>query len=336
MIKGKQQKGAAFVLTAILLPVMLAFTGIAVDIGRLYMEKGRLQHLADAAVLSALAEIKKSANYVEGTGKLSTNIPIGALSANTIAKAYLQDIQASADEGADLYLVRNSGEEVFRIGANGVESVVYTLKNSDSNSNIYTYYYEIIVGKEYPLFFARILRPNDMLVRAGAVCRFDIREEKETISYSEALQRWGDISTVSKAALLTISSATRLDIDREALGNLANYFLGKNASQVKAVLGSSSASNALLGHYQEGAAASVYTKNTVEANNLFSLLQGHDPGTDTFDSTQRYLFSDYAVKNKDGFKLWLTYTNGTVTKAQVRINPNDAANGSAPLDVTVP
>lgn len=92
----------------------------------------------------------------------------------------------------------------------------------------------------------------------------------------------------------------------------------------------------LVDNYQEGAAASVYTKNTVEANNIFSLLQGHDPGTDTFDSTQRYLFSDYAVKNKDGFKLWLTYTNGTVTKAQVRINPNNAANGSAPLDVTVP
>ncbi len=197
MIKGKQQKGAAFVLTAILLPVMLAFTGIAVDIGCLYMEKGRLQHLADAAVLSALAEIKKSANYVEGTGKLSTNIPIGALSANTIAKAYLQDIQASADEGADLYLVRNSGEGVFRIGANGVESVVYTLKNSDSNSNIYTYYYEIIVGKEYPLFFARILRPNDMLVRAGAVCRFDISGKKRKPSVIQKHYKGGAISAQS-------------------------------------------------------------------------------------------------------------------------------------------
>ena len=60
MIIFKKQKGAVTVMAAVMLPVVLAFTGIAVDIGRLYVEKAKLQNLADAAATSALVEMKKT------------------------------------------------------------------------------------------------------------------------------------------------------------------------------------------------------------------------------------------------------------------------------------
>jgi hypothetical protein len=46
------ERGATAVLVAILLVVLLGFTGLAVDVGRLYAEKAQLQSAADAVALS--------------------------------------------------------------------------------------------------------------------------------------------------------------------------------------------------------------------------------------------------------------------------------------------
>lgn len=55
-LKGQQalreERGAIFVLTALLLPLLLGFTGFAYDVGNLYMYKARLQNAADAAALA--------------------------------------------------------------------------------------------------------------------------------------------------------------------------------------------------------------------------------------------------------------------------------------------
>jgi len=40
----KQERGAIFVLTALLLPLMFGFLGFAYDVGNLYMHKARLQN----------------------------------------------------------------------------------------------------------------------------------------------------------------------------------------------------------------------------------------------------------------------------------------------------
>ena len=48
----KQERGAIFVLTALLLPVVLGCMGFAYDFGNLYMHKARLQNAADAAALT--------------------------------------------------------------------------------------------------------------------------------------------------------------------------------------------------------------------------------------------------------------------------------------------
>ena len=48
----KKERGAIFVLTALLLPIMFGCLGIAYDVGTVYMHKARLQNVADAAALA--------------------------------------------------------------------------------------------------------------------------------------------------------------------------------------------------------------------------------------------------------------------------------------------
>lgn len=339
--KLRKQKGATLIMTAILLPVLFAFTGIAVDLGRLYMEKGRMQHLADAAVLSALAEFKQSENYVAGTGSLTSNLPLAATSDGT-----MDSIKVEADTAADEYLVKNSGEVDFRIGNDRVRTTVYRLITGEYNSTdtsttpptpttitTYTYYYEMVLSKYYPLYFSRVVYPHDVEVRAGAVCKVDINEVREKIDYKRARELWGKIAEVSKGTLLATDSATRLDADIEALTRMANFFLNKQQSDLNAWIGQDTADNLLLGHYQEFSEGSTYTEPKMDANNFVRLLTGDENAT--FDSTQRYFFSDYAVQNKDGLKLYLNIKNGVVTGVRVAINPNSAAQGSGPLSVKV-
>ncbi|MBQ7515763.1 MAG: pilus assembly protein [Schwartzia sp.] len=51
-----RQRGSVIVLTALLLPLMLGFCGMAVDLGNLYIHKSRLQNTADAAALAGAAK----------------------------------------------------------------------------------------------------------------------------------------------------------------------------------------------------------------------------------------------------------------------------------------
>ena len=49
----RYQNGSILVLSALLLPILLIIAGAAVDLGRIYLEKGRLQDAADDAVIVA-------------------------------------------------------------------------------------------------------------------------------------------------------------------------------------------------------------------------------------------------------------------------------------------
>lgn len=365
----KKQKGAVTIMAAVMLPVVLAFTGIAVDIGRLYVEKAKLQNLADAAATSALVEMRKTEivkigktkKYKEGSGTLTTNIPIGAISDNSDV---VETIKNSVNAAAYDYLAKNGHLGTFNDSKSKVETVFYTTKTSDPVVNtedvkIYNqrYYYEVILSKEYPVFFARVIHPKDVKVRAGAVCMIDIEEIIEKMTYAKALEKWGKLSWNE---LRDIPPSERLDMDIVALTNIVKNIIGKDLNYIKEQLGLSSASNALLGHYLEGldatgAVKTSYTPNKdnkIEGDKIMSWMQGDYTSDQAFEgeaTQQRYLFSDYAIgldKNgqlrsdpKAGIKLWFTPTTDPntgkqiITYARVSINPADSNNGSAPLSV---
>lgn len=63
----KQERGAIFVLTALLLPVLFGFMGIAYDVGNLYIHKARLQNVTDAAALAGGGLFKNPPEKAEPT-----------------------------------------------------------------------------------------------------------------------------------------------------------------------------------------------------------------------------------------------------------------------------
>lgn len=65
-LKMNGQKGAAIVLTAFLLPLIIGITGLAVDVGNLYIHKSSLQNATDAAVLAG------GHAYADGNGNNTT------------------------------------------------------------------------------------------------------------------------------------------------------------------------------------------------------------------------------------------------------------------------
>lgn len=53
----KSQRGAVMVLFALLLPVLFGFMGLGIDVGLAYVEKGKVQDIADAAALAGAAHL---------------------------------------------------------------------------------------------------------------------------------------------------------------------------------------------------------------------------------------------------------------------------------------
>ena len=58
--REKKQNGAIVVMTALLMPVMIAFTGMAVDFGGYYMRKSQLQNASDASALAGAWQLGES------------------------------------------------------------------------------------------------------------------------------------------------------------------------------------------------------------------------------------------------------------------------------------
>ena len=66
----KKQKGAIILMFLVFLPMMLAFAGLAIDFGYIYVEKTKLQNAADAAALAGVPYLKSGekaiSEYVAG------------------------------------------------------------------------------------------------------------------------------------------------------------------------------------------------------------------------------------------------------------------------------
>lgn len=339
--KPKKEKGVILVVTAIMMPVLLAATGMAFDIGRLYAEKAKMQNMADAAVLAGVGELKSEKLFQKDSIRLMATIPIGALPCESSADQVLRE---KADTSADQYLLLNSGNPYFKLENDGAKSQIYTLRNSDVEDTSHTYYYEIIVEKTYPLTFGRIVYGKDITVRAGAVCRFKMIEEESIYNYQYAMDNW---SRLSKEELLKIDPLIRLKVDREAFIKLARVFLGKDATWLNQNIGTDKPGNQVLfGHYTEkevnGDLVTSYkpAQNTVPGKTadmkFMDWVQGNENGVGDFDTTKRYLFSDYAISHEDGFKLTIKTQNNQVTSVKVQVNPADGANGSGALEINVP
>ena len=118
------QQGAILVLTAFLLPFIIAFTGMAVDFGNLYVQHQRLQNAADAA---ALAGAKA---YAENNEKV--------------------DSHPKADERAKEYII---GQYHNLAADEDINTPQYKAK--EYNQQVY---YRVDLSKEVPLYFLSFIK----------------------------------------------------------------------------------------------------------------------------------------------------------------------------------
>ena len=267
MKKLLSKKGSITVLTALLLPIMLAFTGFAVDVGRLYVEKAKLQNLADAAALAGFTQLKldtSEANDFVLQGNLIPNMPIGAITDistrfktidenNKIVECKPLDL---ANNGANRYLSLNSGD-LYSTSSSSVQTRLYHTANSQVEDS---FYYEIIISADYPLYFAKIVYPEDsMQVRAGALVKFDrVEKEFDPATYIGFLRKYG---RYTRRQLVDLPSSwskyysygwnathfnpedmhdnadfpnyKRLEADKSALNNIADIFIGMSYDDLK-------------------------------------------------------------------------------------------------------
>ena len=151
----KQERGAVFVLTALLLPVLFGFLGLGYDVGNLYVHKARLQNTADAA---ALAGARGYVNEMKGT--TTGVIALPTESNETLAKKRSAKSKLVSD--ADSYIANNNplfqgklndakGKKFYAIGKE--------LTGSDSNKDqSFTEYFRVELKRiflhNYPSVFS--------------------------------------------------------------------------------------------------------------------------------------------------------------------------------------
>lgn len=174
----KQEKGAILAMTAVMIPIMFGFAGLAYDVGNLYMQKGRLQHIADSAAYAGSSVYyrdmidnsiptlsKPNADYVvnnEGTG------------VNQVSETHNLK-RREVDNVATEYINKNRP---------GLQSQILAIEGqvpikSDNASNTTTklsdgVLYRVRVSEDFPLYFLPIIPgvAKTQTVSADAVVAF--------------------------------------------------------------------------------------------------------------------------------------------------------------------
>lgn len=120
-----RQQGAILAFTALLLPMIIVGTGLAVDLGNIYVQYSRLQNAADAAVAAGAHEYQ-----IRGES------PESHKQADTKAAQYIQG------EYKNLEAKENVEKKYLA-----------ALKDS-------TIYYKVILTEEVPLYFLKFVQPT--------------------------------------------------------------------------------------------------------------------------------------------------------------------------------
>lgn len=149
----KQEKGAVFVLTAILLPMLFGFMGIAYDVGNLYSHKAKLQNTADAA---ALAGARAYVNELKRLNPQATTPPSDT--DKSAAEAYLKN-------GANQFITNNnpffnekaSSNSNLKNFAIGSETKSSRDEANKKTTDVLTEYFRVTLSEPVDLYFLTFL-----------------------------------------------------------------------------------------------------------------------------------------------------------------------------------
>ena len=146
-IKPNQRRGAVAVLVLVMFPVLLGFTALTIDVGRLYTTRAELQNTADAAALAASLD-------------LGGSDPRASIHrARSRAIQYISENRVWKKGGTSSHEI-TFGEAALLMNGSGIE---YTVGVSCANAVKVTVYYDLKYS------FASVLGFTSKRVGASAI-----------------------------------------------------------------------------------------------------------------------------------------------------------------------
>ena len=143
------QRGAVLVFMALMLPIVVFFSGMAIDFGRAYLHKSQLQNAADAAALAGVSAAARSSS-----AHLVDTIPSGFLSTGETDKLIV------AKDAANVILVKDVGTA----SANESNTKLrMTKEGNDPEVDADTYYYMVELTDEVKMVFAQLFLPQSLI-----------------------------------------------------------------------------------------------------------------------------------------------------------------------------
>lgn len=196
--KIKNEQGIFITMTAVMIPIIFGCAGLAYDVGNLYVNKGRLQNIADSAAYAG-AEVYRDI----ATGKLTGSVTVDNKDNDVSDTAYTPyDTSASAespsnfatsnhtsaDQEAWHYIKQNYKNRTISLNGPFALNGNISVATSEGASEINGVYYRVRLKDEIPLHFISLVPGigNSQEVVAESIVAFstDTGTAAQTISKS--------------------------------------------------------------------------------------------------------------------------------------------------------
>lgn len=140
----KSQRGAVIVLFALLLPVLFGFMGLGIDVGLAYVEKGKVQDIADAAALA-------------GAAKLSADGPNDMNAIKVAVKSYVEANGIALGENGMLFKEADKWDAKETLDKGQDALVAYGVVSVTNSEGVAVDRVRVRVTKRVPAFFVNVL-----------------------------------------------------------------------------------------------------------------------------------------------------------------------------------
>ena len=173
ILKNKQ-RGAIMVFFAILVPLFLGVIGLAVDAGFLYMQKAKLQDVADATALAGAGHLKDE-NREEQVEKAI----VAFAGANGYGKDKDEAVSSKFPELGD-----KVDDSNVTLEENAAWKIAYAIdtgmEDNDAKNGELRDHVRVVILKRVPTFFIRLLFPEQKEVVVKAVAAAEYVKGEET------------------------------------------------------------------------------------------------------------------------------------------------------------
>ena len=173
----RKEKGAIIAMTAVLLPLVLGFTGLAFDVGNLYVQKSHLQNVADASALAGAEVYRKLATNKTTSNRVSADDSFNnsSYSSERPGEASLSTSNhGEADKSAWDYVDKNKGNHAISVNGPFALSGKVSVKTDEGLAQVDGVYYRVRLSENIPLNFLPLLPGigNRQTVEAESIVAF--------------------------------------------------------------------------------------------------------------------------------------------------------------------